>query len=94
MEHDHDVRSVAQRFHVAGLLVAAVAHVVRMADGLEVQALGELRRLVAREVVDDDDLVEVAFRDPAERVLERLGRVVGGHDDDDEWLARGAGGRR
>ena len=44
VEHHHDRRPVAQRLHVAGLLVAAVADVVGVADGLQVQPPRRLER--------------------------------------------------
>ena len=47
-----------------------------------------VRRVVPAVVVDHHDLVVVALRDRPERVLERLGGVVGGHHDHDLLLAR------
>ena len=50
---------------------------------LEAEMPGDLDGLVARHVVDEDDLVDRVVRDVVVRPLQRPGGVVGGHDDDD-----------
>ena len=93
-QHD-DVEAVVDRPLVAGLLVAAVAEVPRVADDLERQVVGQL--LVAERhevgavlagVVADED-----FADPGAEVggdaVEHLGerrRGVVGHDEDADAL--------
>ena len=84
--HDH-VGVALQRLEVARLLVAAVADVVGMPDEVQRQLARELDRVVGRGVVDEDDLVDPAARDPGHRRLERPGGVAGGHHDDDLGVA-------
>jgi len=83
VQHHDDGGPVAQRLHVAGLLVAAVADVVGVADRLQVERPRPLDGVVAAVVVHHDDLVVVALGDGPEGLLDRARRVVGGHDDDD-----------
>ena len=45
-------------------------------------------------VVDEDDLVDEVVRDVGVRALERLRRVVGGHDDDEVRAGQGASRRQ
>jgi len=92
VEHHHDVGVVLQRPEVTRLLIATVAHVVRVPDDLQRQRAGDLDGVVGRLVVDEDDVVDPAGGDGAVGPLERLARVVRRHDDDD--LARGEVGPR
>ena len=92
VQHHNDRGPVAQRLHVAGLLVAAVAHVVRVADRFQLELPRALDGVVAAVVVHHDDLVAVARGDRAEGLLERARRVVGGHHDHD--LLRPGSGER
>ena len=85
VDHDDDVRAVLQRQAIARFLVPAVAEVlhVRVDDRLR-QRLRQGGRLVRAGVVDDDDQIDDALRQHLlVRLQQRLGRVVGGHDDDD-----------
>ena len=88
VEHHDDVGAPLERPVVAGLLVAAVAQVLAVDDDLEAELAGDLDGLVLRHVVDEDHVVDEVVRDVGVRPLERLGRVVGGHDDDDLGGAR------
>ena len=56
MDHDDDVGAARERLAVAGLLVAAVAHVVRMQDDFEPSDRGDHDGVVVARIVDDDDL--------------------------------------
>ena len=83
VEHHDDVGAGLERRVVARLLVAAVAPVLRVDDDVEAEVPGDVDGLVLRHVVDEDDLVDDVVRDVGVGALERQGRVVGGHDDDD-----------
>ena len=83
VEHHDDVGAGLQRRVVARLLVAAVAPVLGVDDDVEAELAGDVDGLVARHVVDEDDLVDEVVRDVGVRPLERPRGVVGGHDDDD-----------
>ena len=83
VEHHDDVGAGRERRVVARLLVAAVAPVLAVDDDVEAELPGDLDRLVARHVVDQDDLVDEVVRDVGVRPLERPGGVVGGHHDDE-----------
>ncbi len=83
MEHHDDIGVPLQRPVVGGLLVAAIAEVLAMDDDLQAEPPGDLDRLVAGHVVDEDDVVDQVVRDVRIRALERLRGVVGGHHDDD-----------
>ncbi|MEJ7697013.1 MAG: hypothetical protein WKF78_10460 [Candidatus Limnocylindrales bacterium] len=88
MEHDHDVRPGREGRVVAGLLVAAVALVLGMDDDVKAELPGDVHGLVARHVIDEDDLADEVVGDVGVRSFQRPRRVVGGHDDDD---GRGGG---
>jgi hypothetical protein len=85
VQHDHHVGVALQRLEVARLLVAPVAHVVRVPEDVEVlgQPARDLDRVVGGLVVDEDDLVDPAVGDARHRPLQGAGGVAGGHDDDD-----------
>ena len=91
MEHDDDVGVRREGRVVAGLLVAAIAAVLAVDDDVEPELPGDVDRLVPRDVVDEDDPVDEVVRDVGVGPLERPGRVVGGHDDDDARIV-GRGG--
>jgi len=81
VQHDDDIRAVAQCLDVAGLLVGAVARVVGMRYDNEVERRRERRGAVVAPVIDQDDRVDDARWDSRQGCLERLGRVVRGHHD-------------
>ena len=62
VEHDDDVGAGRERRVVAGLLVAAVAEVLAVDDDVEPELAGDVDRLVARHVVDEDDPVDDVVR--------------------------------
>ena len=98
VEHDHDVEAVLDGEVVAGLLVAAVAEVLGLADegdgqvgDLLVAEADQVGRVLAV-VVADDDLLDVAphvVRDPVERLGQGGGGVVGHDQHPDALLALG-----
>jgi len=90
VDHDDIVGAPVERLPVAGLLVAAVPEIPLVADEGDGEVLGDLRGLVSARVVDHDDLVAAAGREPAEGDLQGFGRVVRGHDYD-RALAHGMG---
>jgi hypothetical protein len=80
---------VFEREAVARFLVPAVAEVlhVRVDDRLR-QRPGERGGLVGARVVNEDDQVHDPLRKHfGVRLLQGLGRVVRGHDDDDFFVA-------
>ena len=77
-----------ERRVVARLLVAAVAPVLGVDDDVEPEVPGDVDGLVLGHVVDEDDLVDEVVRDVGVGALERQGRVVGGHDDDEVRAGR------
>ena len=83
VEHHHDVRVVLEGLQVAGLLVAAVADLVRMPDDLDGQLARQLDRLVGGRVVDQDDLGDLVERDLGDGLAQRRGRLACRHHDDD-----------
>ena len=83
VDHHDDLGAALERFAVAGLLVAAVAEVALVDDDRESQLLGQRHGAVLRAVVDQDHLVDRAFRDVLDRLLKGLFRVVRGHHHDD-----------
>ncbi len=101
VEHDHDVEPVLDGQAVAGLLVAAVAEVVRLADegdgqvgDLLVAEPDQVGRVLAV-VVADDDLFDVAadgLGDAVEHPSQGGRRVVGHHQDPDPFGLGGPGG--
>ena len=91
VDHDDDVRAALEGRPVAGLLVAAVAAVLRVHDDVDAQLPRDLDRAVARAVVDEDDVVHVRLRHVGVRPLERLLGVVRGHDDGDPATGRALG---
>ena len=70
MEHDDDGRVVAERLHVTGFLIAAVAYVVRMANRLQIQPPRELAGVVIAMVVDNQDAIIEPGGDGAKRRLD------------------------
>ena len=88
VEHDDDLGAGRQGRVVARLLVAAVAAVLAVDDDVEPELPGDVDGLVARHVVDQDDLVDEVVRDVRIRALERPRRVVGGHHDDEARRGR------
>ena len=62
-----------------------------MDDDVEPELPGDVDGLVARHVVDEDDLVDRVVRNVGVGPLERPGGVVGGHDDDDPRRGWGSG---
>ena len=83
VEHHGHVRAEPERLGVAGLLVASVSAIGFVDDGPQAESPGDLDRLVAAGVVGDHDLVDEVQRDLVVGPLDRAGRVVRGHDDDD-----------
>ena len=88
VEHDDGVRPGLERGVVAGLLVAAVAEVLAVDDHVEAEMAGDGDRVVPGYVVDQDDLRHDRVRNVAVGSFERLGGVVGRHDDDDALTGR------
>ena len=66
----------AQRLGVAGLLVAAVAAVLRVDDVVEPELARDLHGVVAARVVDDDDVVHDAAVDLGDGLRERRPRCT------------------
>ena len=89
VEHDHDVSPALERLQITGLLVPAVADVVRVPDEVERQRPGHVDRLVGRLVVNEDDLVDPLGRDPVHRRDQCPGRVSRRHDHEDPRLRAG-----
>ena len=83
MDHDDDVRAALERRAVAGLLVAAVAAVLRVDHDVDAERPRDLHRAVPRAVVHEDDVVHVRLRHVGVGALERLLGVVRGHHDRD-----------
>jgi hypothetical protein len=83
MQHHHDVGPLAQGLGIAGLLVAAVAAVLRMLEGQDAEAAGLGHGAVVARVVDQQHLVDHVARDVAIRLLQGLGRAEGGQHHHD-----------
>jgi hypothetical protein len=92
VKHDDDIGASFERGLVAGFLVAAVAAVFGVNDGLESQLLGHHHGFVAAGVIHEDDFVHHVHGDLGARGLQGLARVVGGHDND-HFLSTYHGGR-
>ena len=89
MDHHHDVSvHLLHRRAVAGLLIAAVAAVLRMDDDAHRQLPRQLDRAIARAVVDQQDLVDPILRDVVERRLQGPLGVVCRQDGDDFLLVQ------
>src|SRR5438876_337068 len=63
VQHDDDIGILPEGLHIAGLLIAAVADVVRVTDDIEGQGPRELRCAIPRPVIDEDHLVDPGFGD-------------------------------
>ena len=83
VHHHDDVRAKLERTPVTGLLVAPVAEVALVADGLEAEPVGQRDRLVGAGVVDEHDLVDDVAVQLRQRARQRGLGVVGGHHDSD-----------
>ena len=88
VHHHHDVGAVVERELVAGLLVAAVAAVLRMhVHDHAVEPARQLHGVVLAGIVDDDHQVDhVVGHDLAPGFLEGVLGVVGRHHHDDLGL--------
>ena len=74
----------ARCFAIAGLLVASVPVVAIVLENEQAQAAGEIDGLIAAVVVDQNaDVDQIGQFSDGD--LERLLRVVGGHDDRDAF---------
>ena len=82
VQHHHDVGVALERLQVTGLLVAAVADVVRVPDDVQRQPARDLDRLVGGLVVDEDDLVDPLAGDRRVGLLERARGVARRHHHD------------
>src|SRR5207248_9974718 len=82
VDHYYDGGARRERLAIAGLLVASVAVIANVYEGLQAQAVRHLHGQVSAQVIYQDLDVDriTQFRDGA---LERLLRVVSGHDDRD-----------
>ncbi len=67
---------------VAGLLIRPVTRVVGVPYHVQRQATGQLERVVARRVIDKDDLVDPVHRNRPDGPLERARRVHRRHHHD------------
>ncbi len=85
MHHDHDVGPFLQGFPVTGLLVRPVSPVHRMHMDLHAgQRTCLLDRQIAAGIIHQNNLVNNALvHDLAIGLLQRLLRVVRGHNDHD-----------
>src|SRR5207249_1851702 len=87
MEHDHHVGAKLEGFLIAGLLVRPIAAVLRVADGVQAHLLGDLKRVVAAEIVHEDDLIDITGTDVRHLFFHATGGVIGG-DYYDKTFAR------
>jgi len=83
--HDHDVGFGVQGLGVAGLLVAAVAHVALVQKTANPQPPGHLQSLVMGGVVHQQDLVHYVRGDILIGALQGSSGVIGGHDYQDSF---------
>jgi hypothetical protein len=83
VQHHHDVGAVLQRPPITRLLVAAVATVLVVDVDGDVELAGDRDGFVAAGVVDQDQLIRDPDGDVGDGALERVGRVVRGHGDND-----------
>ncbi len=84
MNHDDDVGAGGERFAIAGLLIAAVAVIGVVDEGLHAELFGESGGLVLAGVVDEDlDVDDVGQF--AHGLFQGLFGVVGRHDDRDSF---------
>ena len=82
MNHDHDIRTGKQRLTVAGLLVPSISIVFLVDVDLQAQFLGDSHGFIAAMVIDQDlDIHDVG--ELPDGFLQRLLRVIRGHDHDD-----------
>src|SRR5262245_54995564 len=94
MHHDHDVRAALEGLPVAGLLVPAVAEVLRMNEGADAKATRGPDGLVPARVIDENDLVHDLVGQLFIGLAEGALRVVGGQDDDQPSSMDHGGGLR
>jgi len=78
VHHHHDVGTLLESVAVTGLLVAAVAFVLRVDDDRQAHLAGYLHGAILAAVVDQQDLVNAAFREVGQCGGQRTLRVVGG----------------
>jgi hypothetical protein len=83
MQHHDDIRAVPQRFEIAGLLVAAVAPVRLVHDGVDPQGTRDDGRGVVGGVVGEDDLIDHVVGNRFVRAPQRPLRAERGHHHDD-----------
>jgi hypothetical protein len=83
VDHDDDVGAEFESGGVTAFLIAPIAHISFVADGVQTQPGGELGSVILRVVIDENDVVDDLAIDLVDRLGEGSGRVVGRHDDDD-----------
>src|SRR5579859_6469932 len=84
MDHNDDVGSFCKGLAIARHLVAAVAVVAVVLENLKTQAVTKSGRVVMTVIVDQNTNVDEVGKF-GNRGLQRLLRVVGGHDDRDAF---------
>src|SRR5512139_784914 len=80
MDHDDYVRPQPQSRLVAALLVAAVAKVFRMDDGMDSELPCKFRSSVPARIIDEHNVIHDLERDLLISLLEGLFSIVGRHD--------------
>lgn len=88
VQHDHYVGAVTQRFHVAGLLVATISDIMRVANNFYVHMAGDFAGVIFAAVVDQNNFADQSAWDFVKCLQQRLVRVVRRHGDDSLGGAR------
>jgi len=88
MQHHHDIRTPRQRRRVARLLVAAIAPVAVMPDGMNAKLRRQCHGGISTGVIGQDDVIHNVVRNFRKSLPQRRGGIIRGHHDGNAFFVQ------